>query len=135
MLQLLGTLVELVLLEHYEDPLQFVPLVLITLMLVFIGWHVARPHAANVRAIRAAMCAFVIAGLAGVGLHLRGAAEFQLETDPTQPRWTIFKKALQAQAPPALAPGVMLQMGLLGLVYAYRHPAAANGDAASLRME
>jgi hypothetical protein len=121
-LELVGTLVELLLLQHFEDLLQWVPLVLIVLTLILVAWHVARPQPANVRALQVTMCGLVVAGFIGVGAHLQGAAEFQLEMDPSQPRWNVFRKALQAQAPPALAPGVMLQMGLLGLIYTYRHP-------------
>lgn len=121
-LQLVGTLVELLLLQHFEDLLQCVPLVLIVLTLLLVAWHVARPRPANLRALQVTMWGLVLAGFVGIRVHLQGAAEFQLEMDRSQPRWNVFKKALQAQAPPALAPGVMLQMGLLGLVYAYRHP-------------
>jgi hypothetical protein len=120
--ELVGTLVELLLLQHFEDVLQWVPLVLIVLTLLLVAWHVARPQPATVRALRATMSALLLAGLVGIGAHLQGAAEFQLEMDPSQPRWNVFKKALLAQAPPALAPGAMLQMGLLGLIYTYRHP-------------
>ena len=119
--ELVGTLVELLLLQHFEGTLQWIPLVLIVLTLLLIGWHVLRPQAANLRALQAAMGVLALAGMVGVGLHLQGAAEFQLEMDPSQPRWDVFKKALHAQTPPALAPGVMLQMGLLGLIYAYRY--------------
>jgi hypothetical protein len=35
----------------------------------------------------------------------------------------LFVKVVTAKAPPALAPGVMVQLGLLGLVYTYKHPA------------
>jgi hypothetical protein len=124
-LQLVGSLIELVLLNHYEDVLQFIPLVLIALTLLLLIWHLARPQPATVRAIQMLMSAFVVAGLLGIVLHVQGAAEFQREMDPAQSTWSILQKALRAQAPPALAPGVMLQVGLLGLVYAYRHPAAS----------
>ena len=120
--ELMGTLVELLLLQHFEDLLQWVPLVLIVLTLILVAWHVASPQPATVRALQVTMGALALAGLVGIGAHLNGAAEFQLEMDPSQPRWNVFKKALQAQAPPALAPGVMLQMGLLGLIFTYRHP-------------
>jgi hypothetical protein len=120
--ELVGTLVELLLLQHFEDLLQWVPLVLIVLTLILVAWHVARPQPAT--GARAAGDH----GGPGPGRsrrhrrHLQGAAEFQLEMDPSQPLWNVVKKALQAQAPPALAPGVLLQMGLLGLIYTYRHP-------------
>jgi hypothetical protein len=122
LLELAGTLTELVLLQHFESVLQWIPLVVLATTLVTVLWHLARPQAATVSALRILMVCMAVAGLTGVALHLRGSAEFLLEMDPSQPTWTIVKKALQAQAPPALAPGVLLQMGLLGLIYVYREP-------------
>jgi hypothetical protein len=127
-LQLSGTCVELLLLSHFEDMLQVIPLVLIATALLLLIWHVARPSAGTVRLMQIVMCAFVMAGVYGVMLHLLGAAAFQREMDPSQSAWTILSKAVRAQAPPALAPGVMLQMGFLGLVYAYRHPASSTRE-------
>ena len=134
-LGLLGTFAELLLLGHYEDLLQIVPLALMSPALVLAVWHAARPRPGIVRTMQVLMAAFVVAGLAGVGLHLRGAAEFQREIDPTQSRWSIFKKAIVAQAPPALAPGIMVQFGLLGLIYTYRLPVTASPDAAPSSLE
>jgi len=124
-LQLAGSFIELVLLNHYEDVLQFIPLALIAPTLLLLVWHLVRPRPVTVRAIQVLMAGFVVAGLVGIVLHVQGAAAFQREMDPAQSSWSILQKAVRAQAPPALAPGVMLQMGLLGLVYAYRHPAAS----------
>jgi hypothetical protein len=121
LLEVGGTLTELLLLQHFEGVLQWIPLVLLTATLVVVVWHVARPQPASVSALRILMVCMAFAGLTGVALHLRSSAEYLMEMDPSQSRWTIVKKALQAQAPPALAPGVMLQMGLLGLVYVYRY--------------
>ena len=53
--------------------------------------------------------------------------EFQLEVQPELSGSTLLWKVLQAKTPPALAPGVMAQLGLIGLAYAYRHPAIAQG--------
>jgi len=61
---------------------------------------------------------FLVAGLAGLALHFRGAAEFQLEIDPAMGTWDLVKKVMRAKAPPVLAPGVMLLLGLIGLAYA-----------------
>jgi hypothetical protein len=33
--------------------------------------------------------------------------------------WELMEKIMRAKAPPLLAPGMMLQMGLLGLAYVY----------------
>jgi hypothetical protein len=122
-LGLVGTGIELLLLEHYETAVQFVPLVSIALALGAVIWHTIKRDALSIRALQATMVLFVAAGIAGTGFHLRGAAQFQLEIDPSQSRWDIFKKAMRSKAPPVLAPGLMLQLGLVGLAYAYRHPA------------
>ena len=48
--------------------------------------------------------------------------DFQLEANPDLAGWALIKKLLRAKAPPALAPGVLVQLGLLGSIYGYRHP-------------
>jgi hypothetical protein len=37
--------------------------------------------------------------------------------------WQLFWQAIRSKTPPALAPGVMIQLGLIGLAYTYRDPA------------
>lgn len=116
---LLGTVTELVLLEHYEQPLQFVPLVLIVAALAVVVWHFARPDAASLRSLQIIMALFVLAGFAGIAAHFAGSAEYQLELDPAMDKWELLEKIMRAKAPPVLAPGMMLQLGLLGLAYVY----------------
>ncbi len=36
--------------------------------------------------------------------------------------WDLLEKVLHAKAPPLLAPGMMMQLGLLGLAYVYTDP-------------
>jgi hypothetical protein len=127
-LGLAGTGTELLLIEHYEDPWQLTPLLLIPAALGVLGWHALRPGEASVGALRATMILFMTAGALGVGLHMRGSAQFQLEIDPTQGWWELSKKVIRAKAPPALAPGVMLQLGLLGLAYSYSRSNQTGSD-------
>ena len=117
-LGLVGTETELLLLEHYEDPWQFIPLVLIVCAIAVLVWHARRPDAGSLRAMRILMVLFVLAGFIGLALHFRGAAAFQRETDPAIGTWDLVKKVMRAKAPPVLAPGVMLQLGLIGWAYA-----------------
>jgi len=119
---LLGTLADLALLSHYEDGAQMIPLGLIALSLLAIGWHVLRPGAAAVRALQGAMLLLAAAAVVGMGLHANGAAEFQLEIDPSQSWRQLAGKVMRAHAPPLLAPGALLQLGLIGLIHTYRHP-------------
>jgi hypothetical protein len=125
---LVGTETELLLLEHYEDPWQFVPLVLNALAFLVLLWHAKRDTAASLGALKVLMGLFLIAGFLGLALHLRGAAQFQLELDPTIDKWNLFKKVMVAKAPPVLAPGVMLQLGLTGLAYAFSDSRAKRSE-------
>jgi hypothetical protein len=130
-LGLLGSGAELVLIEHYEDYSQLVPLFAVALALGVLAWHVWQRNEASVHALRAAMVLLLVAGALGVGLHFRGAAQFQREIDPAMGGWDLAVRVMRAKAPPVLAPGVMLQLGLLGLAYAYRYRAdVAEKDSA-----
>ena len=118
-LGLLGTATELVLLEHYEQPLQFVPLVLIVAAIAVLFWEFRRRDAASRRAVQIVMALFVLAGFVGFVAHFHGSAEYQLELNPDMSNWELLEKVLRAKAPPLLAPGMMLQLGLLGLAYVF----------------
>lgn len=127
-LGLLGTAAELILLQHYGDWMQVVPLALIVLTLIAVVWHVLVPSAPNVRVLQALMVLFVVAGPIGMGLHYDANAEFEHEMDPSLSGVRLFSESLSG-ATPLLAPGTMVQLGLIGLVYTYRHPrleSAAN---------
>jgi hypothetical protein len=121
-LGLLGTVTELVLLEHYEQPTQFVPLVLIVAALVTLFWEFRWRDTASGRAIQAVMALFVLADFVGFVAHFYGSAEYQLELNPDMSNWELLEKILRAKAPPLLAPGMMLQLGLLGLAYVFSDP-------------
>ncbi len=119
---MLGTAADLLLLEHYEDAWQIPPLVLIAIGLGVVGWTTASGSAGAVTAMRIVMVLYIASGALGLLLHYLGNREFQREMDPQLAGWALFVKVMTAKAPPALAPAVMAQMGLLGLLYTYRHP-------------
>jgi len=118
-LGLVGTVTELVLLEHYEQPLQFVPLILIVAAVAVLAWEFRRHDAASRRGVQIVMALFVLAGFVGFVAHFNGSAEYQLELNPEMSNWELLEKVLRAKAPPLLAPGMMLQLGLLGLAYVF----------------
>lgn len=132
---ILGTGAELLLLEHTEDFWQLVPVYLLAASLAVLGWHAVRRGAASVRAFQMTMILFVVSGVVGVLLHYRGNVEFELELHPAASGLELFAEAMKG-ATPALAPGAMIQLGLLGLAYTYRHPAlAASTEATSTSRE
>jgi len=116
---LLGLVTELILLEHYEQPMQLVPLALIVLGFAAIIWHVTQRDAASLHVLQIVMVLFVLSSFLGVVAHFLGSAEFQLELDPEMSTRELVEKVLRAKAPPLLAPGMMMQLGLLGLAYAF----------------
>jgi len=62
----------------------------------------------------------IVSGGLGTVLHYRANMEFKLEMDPSMGGFALFSSVMRAKAPPALAPGNMALLGLLGLVCAYR---------------
>lgn len=118
-LGLIGTMTELILLEHDEQALQFVPLVLMVLGAATLIWHYVAKDTTSLRALQIVMGLFVLSGFAGMAAHFNGSLEYQLELNPDLGTAELLDKILHAKAPPLLAPGMMMQMGLLGLAYAF----------------
>jgi hypothetical protein len=123
---LLGVGLELLLLEHFEDAWQKVPLALIASALLVLLWHAIDRRAAPVLALQLLMVVFAAAGAIGLGLHYQGNVEFELEMYPSRSGLELFREALMG-ATPALAPGTMIQLALIGLAYSYKHP-RLNGN-------
>src|SRR5262245_48820845 len=73
-LGLVGTSIDLLLLDHYADAWQLIPLILLGLAIVVFAWHLAARGAASVYAIRALMTALIVGGLAGGVLHFQASA-------------------------------------------------------------
>lgn len=119
-----GVTLDLWAIEHHEDSWQLVPIFLNVAALFAAGWQVAAPSRLAILAMRAVMLLMVVSAGIGMTLHYQGNAEFQLEMNPDLAGWDLFQKVIHAKAPPTLAPGVMAQLGLLGLIYTYAHPAA-----------
>ncbi len=117
----LGTGVELLLLEHTEGFWQWVPLFLIAIGLIVLSWGLLYPGRRNIRLLQGTMILCVLSGLVGLILHYQGNAEFELEMYPSLMGRELFWEAIQG-ATPTLAPGTMIQLGLLGLAYTHRHP-------------
>ena len=120
-----GISAELVLLEHYADPWQWMPLALLALGLLMAGALALGATPARVRALRVVMVAQVLVAGLGIFLHLRSNVVFELELRPGVGGRELMVETLRG-AIPALAPGAMAQLGLLGLLVCFRHPALAE---------
>ena len=115
---LLGIAAELVLIEHVENPSQLVPVIVLPVAAVLLGPVAVGAVPWNVVALRGVLAVVVLAGIAGVGLHVYDSWQFQAEVDPSQRGVARAWAALRAQSPPSLAPGQIALLGLLGLAAA-----------------
>ena len=116
-----GLVVELFLLEHTESPVQWAPSATLAGVLASGALVAVRPGHAAVRAFQTVMATAVLVGALGVYLHLEGNLEFEREADPSVHGFQLLWRSVRG-ATPTLAPGAMIQLGLLGLIFAYRHP-------------
>ena len=126
-LGVIGISAELLLLGHDEDFNQLIPLVLAAATIAMTVAVSIKPTNATLRAFQSVMVLLVMSGAVGMYLHFQVNMEFQLEMDPALKGMALFQKAILAKTPPALAPGAMTQLGLIGLAYTFRHPALRPG--------
>jgi hypothetical protein len=117
-----GLTAELLLLEHFESAWQYSPLALLSLAMATGTIALLRPGHAVIRTFQAVMVLCIASGIVGIWLHYQGNVEWELERNPAMRGFTLFKEAIMG-ATPFLSPGAMIQLGLVGLAFAWRHPA------------
>jgi hypothetical protein len=120
-LGIVGTGVELLLLKHTEDWWQWVPIVLFGLGIAALAWAAARPSRASVKAFEFVMVVFLASGVLGTIQHFSGNVRDASESNPSLAGTELYFEALMGTTP-ALAPGAMIQLGLVGLLFTFRHP-------------
>jgi hypothetical protein len=116
-----GTLTELFLIGHYQAANQWPPLVLLGLTGIASIAMWQNPSRNVLRVFRWLMVVVVLSSLVGVYFHLRGNLDFKRETNPNLTGLPLLWKAVTSGTP-VLAPGMMAQMGLLGLAVTFKHP-------------
>jgi hypothetical protein len=123
LLGLFGTGGELLFLGHTAGWAQLAPIVLFVMSLLVLAWHALDRKWASLRAFQITMLLFVAGGILGAALHYQANELVELEADPNMSGMELLSNVMTGAAP-ALAPGAMIQLGLLGLVYTFRHPAS-----------
>ena len=107
---------------------QRIPLVSLGAALVAAALCLAVPSGPVVRLLMWTMVLNLAMGVAGLALHYKGNVEFELEMYPSMGGWELVRESLTG-ALPALAPGTMIYLGLLGWAATFRHPLLANVSA------
>ncbi len=118
-----GLSAELLLLEHYEEWRQWLPLGFLVASVPLASWVAWRPGRVSVNAFLTLGALMVVVGALGVFFHLSGNVEFELELNPELSGSALLWDTVRG-ATPVLAPGAMVQLGLLGVIAAWRHPGA-----------
>jgi hypothetical protein len=111
-----GMLVELILLEHTEGFWQKLPLALLAAGLLAVLVEARARVWQSTAAVRLVMVLFLVAGAIGLYQHYAGNLEFERELNPTRRGWDLAWQTLKG-ATPALAPGAMIYLGLIGFAY------------------
>jgi hypothetical protein len=114
-----GLLAELALIAHYEDAAQWVPLVLLPVGLLALVIDYLSSSDWTRLIVQLTMVLMIAAGVLGIYFHFHGSREFQVEMDPQMHGANLVWHVLRAKSPPTLAPGLMANLGVLGLGYAY----------------
>jgi hypothetical protein len=122
-----GALLELWLIEHTEDRLQFVPFVLCGLGMLVALAALLRPRRATLLALRVCMSLVVLGTLLGVYLHVEGNLALQREISPNATTSATIFGALGG-ANPLLAPGILAVAAVLALAATYYHPSLRNEE-------
>ena len=118
---LLGTGAELLLMGHTDGMDQLIPLLLIGVSLLTLAWVGISRSRVSVRVFQGTMVLAMISGALGTLLHYRGNVEFEIESVPGLKGFDLFKEAMHG-ATPSLAPGTMVLIGALGLLFTLGHP-------------
>lgn len=121
-LGMLGTSAELLLLGHFETWRQWLPLGLLAFGAAAVVRVAARPTYWSVLGLRLVATAFLLSGLLGMYFHLASNFEFERELDASVRGAGLLWESLTG-AFPALAPGAMSLLGLIGLAITAGHPA------------
>jgi len=126
LLGIIGLTLDLLLLEHTGSATELIPFAVLGVGLITTVAVGVRPTRRSLRLFQVAMVTIVATGLLGLYLHLRGNVLFEQEQDPSARGLALIWRSLRGGVP-LLAPAAMAQLGLLGLVFAFRHPVLRSG--------
>jgi hypothetical protein len=123
----IGTLVELWLVNHTEDAIQWLAFVLAGLGLIATLSVLVRRGRKTVLVLRACMLVVVLGSLFGIYEHVSNNIAFEREIHPNATFSQVVWKGLSG-ANPLLAPGTLAVAGLLALASTYKYSVTGDLD-------
>jgi hypothetical protein len=116
-----GTIVELLALKHYNEDLQWVPLVLCPLGIILAALFLTKPSKGLLKVVRIGMWGIVAGGLIGTLIHVSDNLERIFEGGGRTSLMDIFYAAAGGRNP-LLAPGILIIAAAMSLAAIYHHP-------------
>ncbi len=124
-----GTLLELWLVQHFQDAIQWIAFVLAGIGLLAVLLVLFRNGRSAVFILRVCMTLVILGSLFGIYEHVSNNLAFALEIQPNLPLRELWLKGLGG-ANPLLAPGSLAIAGLLALAATYKYSVTTtNQDA------
>lgn len=111
-----GTMLELLLIGHYEDVFQLIPICCIGLVVLISGFLYFFRTRILKHIFKSLLIITTLSGFYGVYLHLFSNFEFELEMQPTANNWDLIIESFTG-ALPVLAPFSMIVLALIGYSY------------------
>jgi len=113
---MIGSLLELYLLDHYEDSWQLIPILsvgttLVTLLILFF-----KKTTKVVNLFKVVLILTALSGVYGVFLHLQSNFEFEQDMKPTATNFELITDSLSG-ALPTLAPMSLVVLACIGYSY------------------
>lgn len=115
-----GTLLELYLVKHTEDAIQWLAFVFASIGLLVTLAVLARRGPTTVRLLRWSMLLVIVGSLFGVYQHVSNNIAFEREIQPNATLSRLLWRGV-AGANPLLAPGTLAIAGLLSLAGTYKY--------------
>jgi hypothetical protein len=122
-----GTMVELMALKHYNEDLQWVPLFLCPLGIIFAAAFLAKPSKGLLKILRVGMWGIAAGGLVGTLIHVSENLDRVFEGGGGASLINIFYAAAGGRNP-LLAPGILIIAAAMSLAAIYHHP---SGEAST----
>lgn len=118
----LGTIVELLLAQHYESAVQILPFVLCAIGIIVVAAALWRPWRTTLWLLRGVMAVTILGSLFGIYEHVERNAAFASEIHSGVTGLNIWIETLTGAAP-LLAPGMLALAAVLAIAGTYAHPA------------
>ena len=129
---LVGTIAELLLLRHMGSGWEYIPIVIVGLSFPALAWNLASKSVASRLLMKLLMAASLASGILGTWLHFNANVGYERESNPGLGLVEVYKLALGGSTP-TLAPGMMIQLALVGFVFLFLQSYSNRGTGSAPR--